>query len=245
MPNPTHIWPVLSRSAPGGFIIPPFDGASSWSAYKIQFHTIMEANGWTKKQTRTALALSLRDSALTVLGTIAKDDKLTYDKLMEALEVRYVDEHLKYVFRVQIKDRVQRRGEIFSSELWRLRNSSGKHKESSLNELPLSGQMDCVRNRTSCKSRGDLVLKAANTVPNKKRRSQARKVVKDGFSEEWRDSLSKAQEDDKDLRPIVECYKANSPGPKWSKVAAMSPVTKSYWAQWDSLVIQDEIQCLK
>ncbi|CAG5050822.1 unnamed protein product [Parnassius apollo] len=89
-----------------GFKVPPFDGTSSWSSYKIQFEAVMEANGWNKSQAMTALTLGLRDQALTVLEALGK--KVTYEQLLEALEARYGDAHLEHVFRAQLKDRVQR-----------------------------------------------------------------------------------------------------------------------------------------
>ncbi|CAG4940739.1 unnamed protein product [Parnassius apollo] len=86
-----------------GFKVPPFDGTSSWSAYKIQFEAAMEANGWNKSQATTALTLGLRDQALTVLEALGK--KVIY----ELLQIYYA--HLEHVFRAQLKDRVQRSNE--------------------------------------------------------------------------------------------------------------------------------------
>ncbi|CAG4986103.1 unnamed protein product [Parnassius apollo] len=88
-----------------GFKVPPFDGTSSWSAYKIQFEAVMKANGWNKSQAMTALTLGLRDQALTVLEALGEE--VTYEQLLEALEARYGDAHLEYVFRAHIEDRVQ------------------------------------------------------------------------------------------------------------------------------------------
>ncbi|CAG4953541.1 unnamed protein product [Parnassius apollo] len=89
-----------------GFKVPPFDGTSSWSAYKIQFEAVMKANGWNKSQAMTALTLGLRDQALTVLEALGEE--VTYEQLLEALEARYGDAHLEHVFHAQLKDRVQR-----------------------------------------------------------------------------------------------------------------------------------------
>ncbi|CAG5045354.1 unnamed protein product [Parnassius apollo] len=91
------------------FKVPPFDGTSSWLAYKIQFEAIMEANGWNKNQAMTALTLVLRDHALTVLEALGK--KVTYEQLLDALEARYGNANLEHVFRAQLKDRVQRSNE--------------------------------------------------------------------------------------------------------------------------------------
>ncbi|CAK1583327.1 unnamed protein product [Parnassius mnemosyne] len=60
-----------------------------------------------------------------------------------------------------------------------------------------------------------------------------------------KDSLQHAQQEDSDIKPILEWMKASAPKPKWSDVSAMSSTTKSYWAQWDSLLIQDGVLCRK
>ncbi|CAK1595807.1 unnamed protein product [Parnassius mnemosyne] len=67
----------------------------------------------------------------------------------------------------------------------------------------------------------------------------------DQLSNEWKDSLQHAQQEDSDIKPILEWIKASAPKPKWSDVSAMSSITKSYWAQWDSLLIQDGVLCRK
>ncbi|CAK1591752.1 unnamed protein product [Parnassius mnemosyne] len=67
----------------------------------------------------------------------------------------------------------------------------------------------------------------------------------DQLSNEWKDSLQHAQHEDSNIKPILEWMKASAPKPKWSDVSAMSSTTKSYWAQWDSLLIQDGVLCRK
>ncbi|CAG5042665.1 unnamed protein product [Parnassius apollo] len=49
---------VATTPSVRGFKVPPFDGTSSWSAYKIQFEAVMEANGWNKSQAMNALTLA-------------------------------------------------------------------------------------------------------------------------------------------------------------------------------------------
>ncbi|XP_023227925.1 uncharacterized protein LOC111628383 [Centruroides sculpturatus] len=108
--------PVIATPAVHGFKVPPFDGTSSWSAYKIQFEAVVRMNGWTKAQAMTALTLALRDQALTILEALSKD--VTYDQLVEALESRYGDKHLEHVYRAQLKDRAQRSAETL--QCWAL-----------------------------------------------------------------------------------------------------------------------------
>ncbi|CAG5036458.1 unnamed protein product [Parnassius apollo] len=62
----------------------------------------------------------------------------------------------------------------------------------------------------------------------------------DHLSNEWKDSLQRAQQEDPDIKPILEWMKASAPKPKWSDVSAMSSTTKSFWAQWDSCCFRME-----
>lgn len=100
---------TIVSSSGGNFKVPPFDGTSSWMAYKLQFEAVKDLNGWTKSQAKTALTLALRDKALTVLEALGGD--ATYEQLLEALESRYGDLHLEHVFRAQLRDRCQRANE--------------------------------------------------------------------------------------------------------------------------------------
>ncbi|CAF4948248.1 unnamed protein product [Pieris macdunnoughi] len=101
---------VVTTVAPSGNLkVPPFDGTSSWGAYKIQFETMAESNGWNDDQAVTALIMGLRDEALTILET--KTGKVTLKQLLDALESRYGDAHLEHVYRAQLKDRIQQTNE--------------------------------------------------------------------------------------------------------------------------------------
>lgn len=71
------------------------------------------------------------------------------------------------------------------------------------------------------------------------------RMLRTDLSDEWKETLQQAQQNDSDIKPIFEWVKAGAPKPKWSDVAAMSSITKSYWAQWNSLVIQDGVLCRK
>lgn len=81
-------------------------------------------------------------------------------------------------------------------------------------------------------------------------RQEAKEVVpvrmlRTDLSNEWKETLQHAQQNDADIKPIFDWIKAGAPKPKWSDVAAMSSITKSYWAQWNSLVIQEGVLCRK
>ncbi|CAF4760063.1 unnamed protein product [Pieris macdunnoughi] len=101
---------VVTTVAPSGNLkVPPFDGTSSWGAYKIQFETVAESNGWNDDQAVTALMLGLRGEALDVLEVMT--GKVTLTRLLDALESRYGDSNLEPVYRAQLRERAQRPSE--------------------------------------------------------------------------------------------------------------------------------------
>ena len=55
-----------------------------------------------------------------------------------------------------------------------------------------------------------------------------------------REQLRTMQMQDPDIGPIVE-WKRRGQRPEWQDISAMSVVTKSYWTQWESIVMIDEI----
>lgn len=88
---------------------PEFDGQVSWSVYKKQFEAAAQINKWiTPEEKATALILALRGPASELLQTV---DQRNYNALVKALELRYGDEHLQDVHRVQLKTRQQKMGE--------------------------------------------------------------------------------------------------------------------------------------
>ncbi|XP_050710863.1 protein NYNRIN-like isoform X1 [Eriocheir sinensis] len=50
----------------------------------------------------------------------------------------------------------------------------------------------------------------------------------------WED-LRKLQQEDRDLRPIMEWLSQSSTRPGWEVISRESPTTKNYWTQWDTL----------
>lgn len=68
----------------------------------------------------------------------------------------------------------------------------------------------------------------------------------DNLGTEWsNEEMKLAQQEDNDIRPILNWLKAGTSKPQWSDVASLSPATKSYWAQWDSLTIYNDLLCRK
>ncbi|CAK1594350.1 unnamed protein product [Parnassius mnemosyne] len=117
-----------------------------------------------------------------------------------------------------------------------------------------SCEMDFVIERRSGKSHGNADALSRRACPGDCKhctRQESKEVVSvrilriDKLSNEWKDSLQDAQQEDSDIKPILEWIKASAPKPKWSDVSAMSSTTKSYWVQWDNLLIQDGVLCRK
>ncbi|XP_055873879.1 uncharacterized protein LOC129924094 [Biomphalaria glabrata] len=84
---------------------PVFDGSVSWSVYKKQFDAAV--NKWNSEEEKaTALVLSLRGKASELLQSLPNQQD--FAALVQAMELRYGDEHLQEVYRVQLKTRQQR-----------------------------------------------------------------------------------------------------------------------------------------
>ncbi|ESO05975.1 hypothetical protein HELRODRAFT_160078 [Helobdella robusta] len=62
-------------------------------------------------RTSTALILALRGSAAEVLQTIPAENHFNYEVLVSALDLRYGEEHMKQIYRSQLRNRTQRSGE--------------------------------------------------------------------------------------------------------------------------------------
>src|SRR5215470_19593816 len=91
---------------------PEFNGQVLWSVYKRQFEAAASANHWTTdEQKATALVLALRCPASEVLQTIA--DQQNYNAIVRAMELRFGNENIQEVHRVQLKTRQQKSGETF------------------------------------------------------------------------------------------------------------------------------------
>ncbi|KAJ8951545.1 hypothetical protein NQ318_020418 [Aromia moschata] len=58
-------------------------------------------------------------------------------------------------------------------------------------------------------------------------------------NDDWQsENVLKDQENDPNLKPIVN-WKKEDRKPTWEEVSRYSPIVKSYWAQWNSLVLND------
>ncbi len=90
---------------------PPFDGRSTWDAYRAQFEMLAQINRWTETEKATYLAVSLRGSALTVLSNLPMDRRRSYEALVAALESRYGSAHQAELNRMKLRSRIWRREE--------------------------------------------------------------------------------------------------------------------------------------
>jgi hypothetical protein len=90
---------------------PTFDGKVPWSTYIFQFEAAAQANAWDSKEKATALVVSLRGEAMEVLRAIPEAERQNYQSMVQLLEMRYGDSHLKQVYRTQLKVRKQKFGE--------------------------------------------------------------------------------------------------------------------------------------
>ena len=76
----------------------------------------------------------------------------------------------------------------------------------------------------------DLVMTIVNCVRQEAKEGMELplRMLKTDLSDEWKETLQHAQENDADIQPILKWLKASASKPDWSDVAAMSPTTKSF-----------------
>ena len=77
----------------------------------MQFEAAATSNGWNKKERATALMLALRGAAAESLQTIPLESHSNYEVLIKALDLRYGEDHMKQIYRSQLRNRAQRSGE--------------------------------------------------------------------------------------------------------------------------------------
>ncbi|GFX00324.1 gag-Pol polyprotein [Trichonephila clavipes] len=66
-----------------------YDGKSSWQVYKTQFSIVADANQWDSRTKACQLAASLRADAADILQTLPETQRLDFDALVNALELRF------------------------------------------------------------------------------------------------------------------------------------------------------------
>ena len=78
---------------------PPYDGRSTWEAYRTQFEMLARVNGWNEMEKATYLAVRLKGPAMTVLSNVPRDSlyNLSTPLQMEicVLRMRQISSHPK------------------------------------------------------------------------------------------------------------------------------------------------------
>ncbi|GFX32414.1 gag-Pol polyprotein [Trichonephila clavipes] len=85
-----------------------YDGKSSWQVYKTQFSIVADANQWDSQTKACQLAASLRADAADILQTLPETQRLHFDALVNALELRFGEKCVKDYSRLQLKSRQQK-----------------------------------------------------------------------------------------------------------------------------------------
>ncbi|GFX19137.1 retrovirus-related Pol polyprotein from transposon 412 [Trichonephila clavipes] len=85
-----------------------YDGKSSWQVYKTQFSIVADANQWYSQTKACQLAASLRADAVDILQTLPETQRLDFDALVNALELRFGEKCVKDYSRLQLKSRQQK-----------------------------------------------------------------------------------------------------------------------------------------
>ncbi|GFS67229.1 gag-Pol polyprotein [Trichonephila clavipes] len=99
-----------------------YDGKSSWQVYKTQFSIVADANQWDSQTKACQLAASLRADAADILQTLPETQRLDFDALVNALELRFGEKCVKDYSRLQLKSRQRKCPKL--SKNWR-RTSRG------------------------------------------------------------------------------------------------------------------------
>ncbi|GFV94884.1 retrovirus-related Pol polyprotein from transposon 297 [Trichonephila clavipes] len=85
-----------------------YDGKSSWQVYKTQFSIVADANQWDSQTKACQLAASLRADAADILQTLPETQRLDFNALVNALELRFGEKCVKDYSRLQLKSRQQK-----------------------------------------------------------------------------------------------------------------------------------------
>ncbi|GFW47080.1 hypothetical protein TNCV_55331 [Trichonephila clavipes] len=85
-----------------------YDGKFSWQVYKTQFSIVAGANQWDSQTKACQLAASLRADAADILQTLPETQRLDFDALVNALELRFGEKCVKDYSRLQLKSRQQK-----------------------------------------------------------------------------------------------------------------------------------------
>lgn len=102
---------------------PTFNGTTSFDVFKMQFETVIQTNGWNNGDSVAALIVSLQGGASEILQTVSISERKDYSSLMDALQRKYGNTHMKQIYRIELKNRKQTKEESlsdFATEVERL-----------------------------------------------------------------------------------------------------------------------------
>ena len=102
---------------------PEYDGKTSWVSYLRQFEAAAQMNNWSPEEKATALTLCLRGDATEVIQTLSTEEAGDFQKLVNRMESRYGQAHLKNAYYSQLKNRYQKSNESlqdFEADIARL-----------------------------------------------------------------------------------------------------------------------------
>ncbi|KAJ8934594.1 hypothetical protein NQ318_006416 [Aromia moschata] len=218
------------------------------------------ANGWSLAEKATALTLALRGDTTDILQTLSLEEQDDYHQLVKHLEMRYGQSHLEHVYHSQLKNRYQKSNESlqeFEADIVRLVRLAYSSTPENVMERAVQAFLDGLRDTETRRALTlarpsklvDALARALEFEAAKescRRRATIPKMEEDleegtltVVNDDWqRDELLRDQENDPNLKPIVN-WKKEGRKPTWEEVSRYSPTVKSYWAQWNSLVLSD------
>ncbi|GFX94596.1 hypothetical protein TNCV_3088251 [Trichonephila clavipes] len=140
-----------------------YDGKSSWQVYKTQFSIVADANQWDSHTKACQLAASLRADAADILQTLPETQRLDFDALVNALELRFGEKCVKDYSRLQLKSRQQKVSETLqelATDVERLSHLAFSDCPTEVREvLALQHFIDGVRDPEIQKADGKKTLK--------------------------------------------------------------------------------------
>ncbi|CAH1777040.1 unnamed protein product [Owenia fusiformis] len=85
----------------------PYDGTSHWPDFRTQFEIIASINNWSSSTKAVQLIALLRKDALSTLTDLDSDER-SYEKIIEALNMRFDPPHQAGNFRDKLHDRIRK-----------------------------------------------------------------------------------------------------------------------------------------
>ncbi|KAH9380845.1 hypothetical protein HPB48_017767 [Haemaphysalis longicornis] len=83
--------------------LPVFDGSTSWAAFRIQFESVAEANGWCLTDQARVMVAQLHPPACDALEHLLEHTRLDYPSLMRPMEDRFGDARFQQLYFAELK----------------------------------------------------------------------------------------------------------------------------------------------